>query len=87
MFRHVQVAQPIILETEILTFGVPGQPRQNEIPYFKINLKKKTGGVDEVVDHVPTKHTTLRSNPSTFKKQKQNDRERKILKQPIYIRI
>jgi hypothetical protein len=47
-------------------------PRQKARPYLQNNQAKRTGGVVHAIDHVPSKHKALNTNPSTNKKKKRN---------------
>jgi hypothetical protein len=38
-------------------------------------MQKRTGGVTQVVESLPSKHEILRSNPGTKKKKKKEDWE------------
>jgi hypothetical protein len=67
----------VILDTqkaEIRRIVVPIQPGQilQEILSRKNPSQKRAGRVTQVVEHLPSKHETLCSNPSTEKKKGQN---------------
>jgi hypothetical protein len=51
----------------------PVQPRQKFKNLFKkITKTKSVGGMVQVVEHLPTKHKALNSNPSSTKKKNKN---------------
>jgi hypothetical protein len=56
----------------------PAQTNSSQDPISKIpNRKKRAGGVDQEVEHLPSKCEILSSNPSIKKKKK--EKEKKVL--------
>jgi hypothetical protein len=51
-------------------------PRKKVRPYLKNNLKQKmAGGMDQVVEYLPSNCEAMSSNPSTSKEQKDTIRK------------
>jgi dihydroxyacid dehydratase/phosphogluconate dehydratase len=47
--------------------------------YLNITKKaKRTGGVAQVVKHLPTKHKALNSNTNTVERERQREKDREI---------
>jgi hypothetical protein len=52
--------------------------------YLKNNYKKRAGSMTQVIEHLPSKHKALSSNPSTEKnKQQQETRSQCVVVQDI----
>jgi hypothetical protein len=55
----------------------PGQAGEKVRSCLQNNQSKKAGGMAQAVEHLPSKHKTLNSNPNTAKEKKEKKEERK----------
>jgi hypothetical protein len=61
------------LEIEVRELKSKALPRKGTRPYLNNKAKsKKAGGMAQVVDHFPSNHEVLSSNPSTEKRKKKS---------------
>jgi hypothetical protein len=47
---------------------IKGQPKPKDLRFYLKNKATRTGGMIQVIEHLPSKCRTLSSNPSTTKK-------------------
>jgi hypothetical protein len=59
-----------VISAMVGTVKQEDQRSWSQLPWVKISRAERAEGVAEVVEHLPSKHKALTSNPSTVKKKK-----------------